>query len=71
MCGCKGNASRGRSFNGGIRRNLIPAAANTPQPVLNAQQSSTVTRLNASGLSAERRKTQAIRRNAIRNALNK
>lgn len=69
MCGCnKGNPNRNRG-QAGIRRNLVPSTANQP-PALNAQ-STPLSRLNASGISAERRKTQAIRRNAIRNALNK
>lgn len=66
MCGCKGGNRNSRGSSG-IRRNLIPA--NPPratQPVLRSQST-----LNGSGISAERRKTQAIRRAAIRNNLNK
>jgi len=73
-CGCK-KGNRGtrslrptttvRSTAGGIAAGLTPTQlraqqVQTPQPVL-----------NAAGLSAERRKTQAIRRDAIRKAFNK
>lgn len=74
-CGCK-KGNRGahslrptttvRSTAGGIAAGPSPSQlralqqTQTPQPVL-----------NAAGLSAERRKTQAIRRNAIRKAFNK
>ena len=74
MCGC--NKNRGgrsgalrptttvRSTSGGI------AAGPTPTQ-LRAQSAPPQQQTNAAGLSAERRKTQAIRRDAIRKALNK
>ena len=76
-CGCKKGGVRGgggallrptttaRSVGGGI------SAGPTPTQ-LRAQQTQTPTPpLNANGLSAERRKTQAIRRDAIRKSFNK
>jgi len=76
-CGCsknRGGASRNgpvlrpttsvRSTSGGI------AAGPTPTQ-LRAQATPSPPPANAAGLSAERRKVQAIRRDAIRKALNK
>lgn len=74
-CGCKKGSPRisgalrptttVRSVAGGIAAGPTPtqlraASTQTPKPAL-----------NAAGLSAERRKTQAIRRDAIRKAFNK
>ena len=75
-CGCSKNRGGGsrngpvlrptsvRSTSGGI------AAGPTPTQ-LRAQAAPPQQPTNAAGLSAERRKTQAIRRDAIRKALNK
>lgn len=76
-CGCSKNRGGGgrsgpvlrptttvRSTSGGI------AAGPTPTQ-LRAQAAPPQQPTNAAGLSAERRKTQAVRRDAIRKALNK
>ena len=75
-CGCnKGAASRGRtpmirpissarSTRGGI------AAAKTPTEVRN-QSMNPPSNMNSGGVSAERRRTQALRREAISKSLNK
>ena len=73
-CGCNKNKGRSgailrptttvRSSSGGI------AAGPTPTQI-RAQAAPSQQQTNAAGLSAERRKTQALRRDAIRKALNK
>lgn len=75
-CGCKKGIRQGRgaiirpttnarSTSGGIAAGVTPSQ-------LRAQQVQSPTPVkNATGLTAERRKTQAIRRDAIRKALNK
>lgn len=75
MCGCRKNSSYRsspalkpaasvRSSSGGIASALTPTQ-------MRAQAQSPTPELNAGGLYAERRKTQAIRRDAIKRALNK
>lgn len=72
MCGCRKNANNnGRPLRSTtITRGVIKSNSTPTQVRALANQQPAVQNLNDSGLSAERRKNQAIRREAIRKTLN-
>ncbi len=72
MCGCRKNSTN--RVSSGVRPNNTRTVSSTPATLsqLRAQQpQSPVAPLNAGGLNAERRKTQALRRDAIRKSFNR
>lgn len=72
MCGCNKNKGRSGGFRPSTAVRSTGGIASGPTPTqLRAQSAPPQQQANAAGLSAERRKTQAIRRDAIRKALNK
>lgn len=72
-CGCnKNRGARSRPAIGPTNRSVTGGIASGPTPTqLRSQAAQPQQQTNAAGLSSERRKTQAIRRDAIRKALNK
>ena len=74
MCGCKNRKSgrNGPVLSPSSVRSTPGGIAAGPSPTqLRAQNTQPQQPTNVAGLSAERRKTQAVRRDAIRKALNK
>lgn len=74
MCGCRNKVKNGRGpvLSPSSVRSTSGGIAAGPSPTqLRAQAAQPQPPTNTAGLSAERRKTQAIRRDAIRKALNK
>jgi len=67
-CGCNKRTNSTPST-GHVVRNSVRNTSPTPQVFNQTQQPQT--NINASGISAERRKLQAIRRDAIRKTFNK
>jgi hypothetical protein len=72
MCGCRKNSSNRATS--AFRPNSTRAVAGTVTTLSQAraqQPQSPVAPLNSGGLNAERRKTQALRRDAIRKSFNR
>ena len=72
MCGCKKNSTNRATsaFRPNNTRTITGTVATISQ-LRNQQPQSPVAPLNTGGLNAERRKTQALRRDAIRKSFNR